>query len=144
MVNECCAGSVTSVARDGAAPNRVRMTRLGKNRFSAVRQEQDVQLCCFAGQRPELPEMCVPSASANGQRVLCWICGQRSQGWRSTESSQDDSLREEQIQRSTAGARCAALRASGPRSQMSTHTEVCVLSARANGQSVLCWICGQR
>ena len=74
-------------------------------------------MCSSAGQRPALPEMCVPSASANGQRVLCWICGQRSQGWRSPESSQDDSLREEQIQRSTAGARCAALRASGPRSQ---------------------------
>ena len=73
-----------------------------------------MQLCCFAGQRPALPEMCAPSASANGQRVLCWICGQRSQGWRSPESSRDDSLREEQIQRSTVGARFAALLFCGP------------------------------
>ena len=71
-------------------------------------------MCSSAGQRPELPEMCGPSASANGQRVLCWICGQRSQGWRSPESSQDDSLGEEQIQRGTAGARIAVLLFCGP------------------------------
>ncbi len=57
---------------------------------------------------------CVLSARANGQRVLRWICGQRSQGWRSSESSQDDSLREEQIQRGTAGARIAVLLFCGP------------------------------
>ncbi len=71
-------------------------------------------MCSSAGQRPALPDISVLSASANGQRVLRWICGQRSQGWRSPESSQDDSLREEQIQRGTAGARIAVLLFCGP------------------------------
>ena len=110
MLNEYCAGAVTSAAKDGVAP---------ESRQDVSLREEQIQrsaLCAtdaskpFAGQRPALPKTCANIESdSDTQRVLCWSCDKRSQGWRSARV-ETGCLVEERTDSAQCGMCCVAFK----------------------------------